>query len=1236
MPTIDNLNIEISTHSQKAANGVNALVASLGSLRTAVAAGSGLAQSLSSISTALQGISNVRFSAAKLRNITGLTTALSSLNAGGAANMNATASALSALAASLSQLNASNLSSGNVRNLTNLVTQTGRSGGGSSILGKLVSTAGIRMFAHGISSVIELSNQYQEDLNLFTASLGKYAAEAQNYAETVSEAFGIDPAIWLRNQGVFQTLITGFGVANDRAYKMSTNLTQLGYDISSFFNVTVQDAMTKLQSGISGELEPLRRLGFDLSEARLKAIALSKGIETSYKQMTQAEKSQLRYEAIMTQVTVAQGDMSRTLNAPANQLRILQAMATQAGRALGNVFIPMLNAIIPVAVAVVKAIRNIANAIASLFGFTLAEVDYSGLNDAAGATGELADNLDAAGGGAQKLKKALMGFDEINQLPDFTESGGGGGAASGGDNWEWDLSGYDFLGGAVSSRIDEVFNKIKPVVEWIEEHTELIGIALSGLGTVIALLPEHIRSSLLDFGKAGVEIALDVALQLHFTKDFLDTGSLSAFGSSILTTAIGTSIGGSALGKFLSKISKGKLGANAALKWGKSVVLGIDAIAQIYAVMSDTIAYDAEWSWEYMVSSAKSSLEGGLAAYLGLSAAGVGKDKLLPISLMIGGALEITQVLPSVINGDLGWETFVSEALGAIALTAGSVLLLGTAGWYVGLGVAAALIIGNIVSYFVHKNDTSPSSLDWSGVQMSADECAKLAQDIFDSIDVTAKINVTRAAVKNERKLLAEVESALWGFLDKLNTRDIAVLDTTIDAEVKLKTTSEEMLESLNTLLDNVRTHMSESENTVKAFVSMGGFRDEHGKEIDISSVFTGLDAQALKTGDSLGKALQEGIQNGFTSELNRTIAVLQTDMLILTNAMTGATTEAAANQQADALLAKVRTGNKTSYDQTVAELNKLIDTTRIQLTEDYEARQLELYTQKAAWENVIKSYDEQIAGATTPEDIAYWKDQRWEAYKNLITVSQALNEFDVKNSVEGAIDELFGPVRKEIQWIFDLNSADAMAANIKTYAGRGDINGFNEFRESTNDISLLVRTLIGGATGETVGAFSSISTESFIALQDAIGTDAQTLASTLQSIGLTVFGAADELAKANIPETIRITLSLDGNGNYVMPTITAHAAGGFPASGSLFIAGERGPELVGRIGNKTAVVNDDQISDTLAKQMGGEMDEVALASAIVGAMKSAGMGAVYLDGKQLAASINNETRRSGRPAVII
>ena len=365
-----------------------------------------------------------------------------------------------------------------------------------------------RKIGHFIAQAVTESNKYQEDLNLFTVALGQYAAEAQNYAEKVSNVMGIDPAQWLRNQGVFNTLLTGFGDTAERAQLMSQNLTQLGYDISSFFNISIEDAMQKLQSGISGELEPLRRLGYDLSQARLEQTALNLGIKESVANMTQAEKAELRYYAIMTQVTTAQGDMARTLEAPANQLRILQAQLTQAARAIGNIFIPALNAILPYAIAVVQVIREIANALANLAGFKLTDVDYSGVNSAAVGAGSLADNLDDAAGAAKKLKQYTAGFDELNVFAPNTESGSGAGAGGAG-GFDFDLPTYDFLGDAVQTRIGEIKKMIE---DTLAEITTIVSGFMLAVGAILVVTGVNIPLGVGLMAAGAVGLAATVGL----------------------------------------------------------------------------------------------------------------------------------------------------------------------------------------------------------------------------------------------------------------------------------------------------------------------------------------------------------------------------------------------------------------------------------------------------------------------------------------------------------------------------------------------------------------------------------------------------------------------------------------------------------------------------------------------------------------------------------------------------
>lgn len=365
-----------------------------------------------------------------------------------------------------------------------------------------------RKIGHFIAQAVTESNKYQEDLNLFTVALGQYAAEAQNYAEKVSDVMGIDPAQWLRNQGVFNTLLTGFGDTAERAQLMSQNLTQLGYDISSFFNISIEDAMQKLQSGISGELEPLRRLGYDLSQAQLEQTALNLGIKENVANMTQAEKAELRYYTIMTQVTTAQGDMARTLETPANLLRILQAQLTQAARAIGNIFIPALNAILPYAIAVVQVIREIANALANLAGFKLTDVDYSGVNSAAVGAGSLADNLDDAAGAAKKLKQYTAGFDELNVFAPNTGSGSGAGAGGAG-GFDFDLPTYDFLGDAVQTRIGEIKKMIE---DTLAEITTIVSGFMLAVGAILVVTGVNIPLGVGLMAAGAVGLAATVGL----------------------------------------------------------------------------------------------------------------------------------------------------------------------------------------------------------------------------------------------------------------------------------------------------------------------------------------------------------------------------------------------------------------------------------------------------------------------------------------------------------------------------------------------------------------------------------------------------------------------------------------------------------------------------------------------------------------------------------------------------
>ena len=325
---------------------------------------------------------------------------------------------------------------------------------------------GFKAAYNTIGSWVKASSNHTEAMNLFTVSLGEYADEARAYGEAVSDIMGINTTEWLQNQGIFMTLATGFGVASDRAHTMSQNLTQLAYDLSSFYNLDINDAMQKVQSGLAGELEPLRRIGYDLSQAKLEATALELGIDKSVSSMTQAEKAQLRYYAIMTQVTVAHGDMARTLDAPANQLRVLKSQLQMAAISIGNVFIPALQAILPYAIAVTKIVREMADGLASLVGF-----EPTGVDSTIAAVGNVASDtssaLEEGAESAKKLKSYMLGFDELNVINPNSD-----GSAEESQGFDFALPEYDFLSGATNEKIEGTISAIKKAFEPLSKLIE--------------------------------------------------------------------------------------------------------------------------------------------------------------------------------------------------------------------------------------------------------------------------------------------------------------------------------------------------------------------------------------------------------------------------------------------------------------------------------------------------------------------------------------------------------------------------------------------------------------------------------------------------------------------------------------------------------------------------------------------------------------------------------------------
>ena len=392
-----------------------------------------------------------------------------------------------------------------------------------------------------ISSSVANSATYIKSLNMFTLSMGEYADNASKYAETVSEALGIDPAEWIKTQGTFQTLVKGFGVVGDKAAYMSQQLTQLSYDYSSYFGITVEEAANKLRAAVSGRVEPIRKLGISPTQPELvdyakntanygkqtfyinqqtgaieaNTVATSKNTAQkigNYNQIKSNDKAILRYNYILEHSSQILGDYSRALNDPYNQLNIFKQQLNQTSRAFGNLFIPALNKVLPYLSAFAQLATEAFQALAQLFGFELPDmkertsINTKDYDHVVKSTGKAKDN-------AKKMKDYMLGIDELNVFNPNTGAGAGGSGnkAKNPDLSGLKLRGYDFLGKAVENSIKKAKDMLKKLAEGFKKDPLLFTarILVEGAGKLgakiwewlLGMSPEQLKAEATKHGR---------------------------------------------------------------------------------------------------------------------------------------------------------------------------------------------------------------------------------------------------------------------------------------------------------------------------------------------------------------------------------------------------------------------------------------------------------------------------------------------------------------------------------------------------------------------------------------------------------------------------------------------------------------------------------------------------------------------------------------------------------------
>ena len=217
-----------------------------------------------------------------------------------------------------------------------------------SSAGKTLSTA-VTLPILGIgTAATKMAMDAVESENLFEVAMGSVAADARKWSEETSKSLGLNAYSVRSNVATYNAMLTSMGLATDESLKMSEGLTQLSYDMASFYNLKPEEAFEKLKSGISGEAEPLKALGILVNDTTIKTYAYAHGIAKQGAELTEAQKVQARYGAILEATKNAQGDLARTMDSPTNKLRIMKEQAQQLGIQFGQLLIPILEKLIAV------------------------------------------------------------------------------------------------------------------------------------------------------------------------------------------------------------------------------------------------------------------------------------------------------------------------------------------------------------------------------------------------------------------------------------------------------------------------------------------------------------------------------------------------------------------------------------------------------------------------------------------------------------------------------------------------------------------------------------------------------------------------------------------------------------------------------------------------------------------------------------------------------------------------
>ena len=381
------------------------------------------------------------------------------------------------------------------------------------------------------------ASEWEGIMYRFGRAFGEEAEENYKWINRLNSELKINVQQFMQYASIYGTMLKGFGVAQKDAAAMAMNYTELTYDIWAGYNdiyKSFEDAAVAVRSAIAGEVEPIRRAGFTIVDSQLKITAANYGIAYSTQSASEELKSYLRYLTLIDQAKAQNliGTYAREMTTAEGLMRTLRQQLTSLSQAFGSFLLPALVKVLPYVQAFVELIGEAIAALAQLFGIDLKPVDF-GVSSGASAAGDMADNLGDAAGAAKKLKQYTAGFDELNVFdPNQGAGGAGAGVSGGGYEGEFDIGKLwdESIFENINSQVDELKENLKGVLSTVTSIAAgiLAWKVAKDFLAALKLLKELNSKNFafkLDFKVLGLSMFLaDLKEFERYLKDFLDNG----------------------------------------------------------------------------------------------------------------------------------------------------------------------------------------------------------------------------------------------------------------------------------------------------------------------------------------------------------------------------------------------------------------------------------------------------------------------------------------------------------------------------------------------------------------------------------------------------------------------------------------------------------------------------------------------------------------------------------------